>query len=286
MANNLLTPVAITRESARVLENNLVFSKFVNREYSDEFAVRGAKIGATINARIPPQYLGRTGAALAVEDAVETFRPLTLTTQFGVDISFTSQDMTLSIDDFSDRFIKPAMAAVANKVDFDGLTMAKNFTWNEVGTPGTVPNSSLTYLQARAKLLDMACPVDDQMVAVLSPTAEVTIVDALKGLFQQADKIGEQYSLGTMGRALGMKFNMDQNTQVHTVGPFGGAPTTTGAQSASATFSGVTGAAGANSIAPFPLVTGGWTAAAALRVRAGDVFTVPGVFSVNPQHRQ
>lgn len=286
MANNLLTPVAITRESARVLENNLVFSKFVNREYSDEFAVRGAKIGATINARIPPQYLGRTGAALAVEDAVETFRPLTLTTQFGVDISFTSQDMTLSIDDFSERFIQPAMATVANKVDFDGLTMAKNFTWNEVGTPGTVPNSSLTYLQARAKLLDMASPVDDKMVAVLSPTAEVTIVDALKGLFQQADKIGEQYSTGTMGRALGMKFNMDQNVQVHTVGPLGGAPTTTGAQLAPATFSGVTGAAGANSIAPFALVTGGWTAAAALRARAGDVFTVPGVFSVNPQNRQ
>lgn len=286
MANNLLTPLMITRESARVLENNLTFSKFVNKEYSDEFAIRGAKIGATMNVRIPPQYVGRTGAALAVEDAIETYRPLTLTTQFGVDIAFTSQDLTLSIDDFSERFIKPGMATVANKVDFDGLQMAKNNTWNQVGTPGVIPNSSLTYLQARAKLLDMAAPVDDQMAAVLSPMAEVTIVDALKGLFQQADKIGEQYSTGTMGRALGMKFNMDQNVPVHTVGPMGGTPTTTGAQSASAAPSGVLGATAANLLTPFPLVTGGWTAAAAARVAAGDVFTVPGVFSVNPQNRQ
>src|SRR5689334_5156872 len=124
MANNLLTPIMITRESARVLENNLSFTKYVNRSYSDEFAIRGAKIGATINVRIPPRYSGRTGAALAVEDAVETYRPLTLSTQFGVDIAFTTQDLTLSIDDFSERFITPAMAAVSNKLDYDGLQMA------------------------------------------------------------------------------------------------------------------------------------------------------------------
>lgn len=286
MPNNLLTPIMITRESALVLENNLGFTKLVNREYSDEFAVRGAKIGATINVRIPPQYVGRTGQNLAVEDAVETYRPLTLTTQFGVDISFTSQDLTLSIDDFSDRFIKPAMATVANKVDYDGLQMARNNTFNVVGTPGSVPNSALTYLQARAKLLDAAAPVDDKMNAVLSPTAEVTIVDALKGLFQQSEKIGEQYSSGRMGRALGMTFNMDQNVPVHTVGPLGGTPATNGAQSASASPSGTITQAGANLLTPFGLVTNGWTAAAALRARVGDVFTVPGVFSVNPQNRQ
>lgn len=286
MANNILTPIMITRESARVLENNLGFTKLVNREYSDEFAQRGAKIGATINVRIPPQYVGRTGQNLAVEDAVETYRPLTLTTQFGVDISFTSQDLTLSIDDFSERFLKPAMATVANRVDYDGLQMAKANTFNLVGTPGSVPNSALTYLQARAKLLDAAAPVDDKMNAVLSPTAEVTIVDALKGLFQQSEKIGEQYASGRMGRALGMTFNMDQNVPVHTVGPLGGAPATVGAQSASAAPSGNIVNAGANLLTPFSLATNGWTAAAALRVRAGDIFTVPGVFSVNPQNRQ
>lgn len=286
MANNLLTPIMITRDAARVLENNLVFTKFVNREYSDEFAVRGAKIGATINVRIPPQYVGRTGVALAVEDAVETYRPLTLTTQFGVDIAFTTQDMTLSIDDFSDRFIKPAMATIANKVDYDGMQMAKNNTWNQVGTPGTVPNSGLTYLQAGVKLKNMAVPLDDNISAVLSPLAEATLVDAQKGLFQQADAIADQYRSGTMGRAFGMKFSMDQNVPLHTVGPLGGSPAVNGAQSASAAPSGNITAAGANLLTPFGLVTNGWTASAALRVRAGDVFTLAGVFSVNPQSRQ
>ena len=286
MANNLLTPIMITREAARVLENNLVFTKYVNKEYSDQFAITGAKIGNTINVRIPPQYVGRTGATLAVEDAVETFRPLTLTTQYGVDIAFTTADMTLSVDDFSDRFLKPAMANIANKVDFDGLLMAKNNTWNEVGTPGTVPNSGLTYLQAGVKLKDMAVPLDGDISAILSPLAEATLVDAQKGLFQQADLIADQYRSGMMGRAFGMKFSMDQNVQTHLVGPLGGAPTTTGAQSASAAPSGVIGAPGANMLTPFPLVTGSWTAAAALRLRAGDVFTLATVFSVNPQSRQ
>jgi hypothetical protein len=286
MANNLLTPIMITREAARVLENNLVYAKFINREYSDSFAITGAKIGNTINVRIPPQYTGRTGATLAVEDAIETFRPLVLTTQFGVDIAFTTADMTLSIDDFSERFLTPAMAKIANTVDLDGLTVAKNTTFNLVGTPGTVPNTLLTYLQAGVKLKDQAVPMDGNISAILSPIAEATLVDAQKGLFQQADLIAEQYRTGTMGRAGGFKFSMDQNVPLHTVGPLGGSPTTTGAQSASAAPSGVTGAAAANLLTPFPLVTGGWTAAAAVRLQAGDVFTLATVFAVNPQSKQ
>lgn len=286
MANNLLTPIMITKEAARVLENNLTFSKYVNREYSDQFAISGAKIGNTINVRIPPQYVGRTGAALAVEDAIETFRPLTLTTQFGVDIAFTTADMTLSIDDFSDRFLNPAMATIANRVDFDGTTMAKNNTWNQVGTPGTTPNSMLTYLQGGVLLDNMSAPRDSMRAAVLSPNAQAVLVDAQKGLFQSSEAIADQYKSGNMGTAGGFKFSMDQNVPVHTVGPLGGSPTTTGAQSASAAPSGATGATGANLLTPFPLVTGSWTAAAAARLKAGDVFTLATVFSVNPQNRQ
>jgi hypothetical protein len=286
MANNPLTPIMITREQARVLENNLTATKAINRSYDDQFAVSGAKIGASLNVRIPPQYVGRTGAALAVEDAIETFRPLTLTTQFGVDIAFTSQDLTLSIDDFSDRFLQPQMAAIANKVDADLLAVMKNYTWSQVGTPGTTPNSGLTYLQAGVKLKNQAVPMDGQISAILSPNAEAVLVDANKGLFQQADAIADQYKSGNMGRAYGFKFSMDQNVPTHTVGPLGGSPTTTGAQSASGAYSGATGSAGANSIAPFALVTGGWTAAAASRLKAGDVFTLATVFEVNPQNRQ
>lgn len=286
MANNLLTPNMITREAARILENNLVFAKNINRQYSDAFAITGAKIGATINVRIPPQYMGRSGVTLAVEDAVETYRPLTLTNQEGVDIAFTTADLTLSIDDFSERFLKPAYAKIANNVDFAGLQMAKNNTWNQVGTPGTVPTDLYTYLQAGVKLDDMAAPRDGDRTAIVSPLGNAALVNGQKGLFQSAELISDQYRSGNMGLAGGMKFSMDQNVPLHTVGPLGGTPTTTGAQTASPSPSGALGNTAANLLTPYPLVTGGWTAAAAARVKAGDAFTLPGVFSVNPQNKQ
>lgn len=285
MANNFLTPLMVTKEAARVLENNCVFSKYVNKEYSDTFAISGAKIGNVINVRIPPQFIGRSGAALAVEDAVETFRPLTLTTQFGVDMTFSTADMTLSIDDFSDRFIQPAMAKVANQVDFDGLTMAKNNTFNLTGTPGTVPNTLLTYLQAGVLIDDQAAPRDNMRSVVMSPIAQATLVDAQKGLFQSSEAIADQYKSGNMGMAGGFRFSMDQNVPTHTVGALGGTPVTNGAQSASATPTGALGVATANLLTPFPLITNGWTAAVAVRLNAGDIFTMSGVFTVNPQNK-
>ncbi len=268
MPNTLLTISMITREALRVLTNQLVFTKKVNREYSSKFAVEGAKIGSVLNVRRPPRYLGRTGAAIAIEDATETQVPVTLTTQFGVDISFTSQELTLSIDDFSKRFIRPAVATIANKIDFDGLQLY-NTVANSVGTPGTVPSALLTYLDAGVALDNNATPMDGERSLVLNPRMQATIVDSLKGLFQSSTQIKQQYEKGEMGTAIGFGWHMDQNVAVHTVGPLGGTPAVNGA-----------GQTGSN------LVTNGWTAAAALRLRRGDVFTIASVFGVNPQNRQ
>jgi hypothetical protein len=268
MPNTLLTISMITREALRVLTNNLVFTKKVNREYSDKFAVEGAKIGNIVNARKPPRYIGRTGPALSVEDSTETQVPVELTTQFGVDMSFTSQELTLSIDDFSERFIKPAVATVANRIDFDGLQLFRTVA-NSVGTPGTVPNALLTYLDAGVALDNNATPMDGERSIVINPRMQATSVDALKGLFQSSNQIKQQYEKGKMGTAAGFDWYMDQNVAVHQVGPLGGTPLVNGAAQT-----------GSN------LVTDGWTAAAALRLRQGDVFTIAGVFGVNPQNRQ
>src|SRR5215471_9378771 len=111
MANNLLTIAMITREQLRILENSLTYTKQIRRTYDDKFAIAGAKIGTVVNVRKPPRYVGRTGQALSLEDATETSVPVALTTQRGVDITFTSQDLTLSVDDFSKRFLRPAIAS-------------------------------------------------------------------------------------------------------------------------------------------------------------------------------
>jgi hypothetical protein len=267
MANTLLTIGMITRESTRVLENNLTVVKQMNKDYNDKFAVEGAKIGITVNARKPPRYVGRVGQALSVEDATETSVPVTLTTQRGIDLAFTSADLALSIDDFSKRFVKPAVASVANKIDFDA-TLLYQSVYNTIGTPGTTPNALLTYLQVGQRLNEEAAPLDERVIC-MTPAMNAAIVDALKGLFQAGDRIASQYKKGMMGQGAGFEWYMDQNLRTHKVGPLGGSPVVNGA--------GQTGAS---------LITNGWTAAAATRLKKGDVFTIANVNAVNPQNLQ
>jgi len=269
--NTLLTISMITREALRVLENNLTFTKLVNRQFDDRFGVEGAKIGTTLNVRKPPRYVGRVGLPLQLENAVETQVPVILDTQRGVDIQFSSQDLALSIDDFSDRFIKPAIASVANAIDFDGLKRYSAI-WNAVGTPGTPPSALLTYLNAGVLLNNNAAPLDGERYIVLNPRMQAVIVDALKGLFQASTLIAEQYRKGEMGEAIGFSWYMDQNVNTATIGAAGGT-------TPPATVTSV-GAGGAT------LVTGGWTPASGVILNAGDVIQIAGCSSINPQSRQ
>lgn len=267
-ANTLLTISLITREALRVLENNLTFTKLINRQYDDRFGVEGAKIGTTLNVRKPPRYIGRVGQAINIENATESSVPVVLNTQRGVDIQFSSQDLALSIDDFSDRFVKPAIAAIANAIDADGLAQY-TAVYQAVGTPGVVPNALLTYLNSGVKLNNSAAPMDGERYMVIGAQMQATIIDALKGLFQAAAAIAEQYRKGVMGETIGFEWYMDQNVATFTVGPQGGAPQVNGA--------GQQGSA---------LITSGWTAAAAARLVVGDIFTIANVNAVNPQSRQ
>lgn len=267
MANTNLTISMITREALRILENNLTFAKGVNREYDEQFARQGAKIGDTLNIRKPARYIGRSGTALSVEDHTETQVALQLDTQFGVDVNFTSKELALDIDDFSDRILKPALATVANKIDYDGLSLYQD-VYNSVGTVGTTPSSLKTYLEAGAALDKSSAPRDKMRSVVIDPDAQVEAVDALKGLFQSSEQIKDQYESGNMGLAAGFKWSMDQNVRSHSVGAYAGTPLVDGASQ--------TGSS---------LVTDGWTSGAST-LNKGDVFTIAGVNSVNPQSRE
>lgn len=269
MSNTLLTNSKVTNEALRVLENNLTFAKGINRQYDKEYGIKGAKIGTTLSIRKPPRFLGRTGAAMSLEDQTDASVPLTLSTQFGVDLSWNSVEWSLSLDEFSDRILQPAMAVIANKIDRDGLVALYRATANSVGTPGTVPTALKTYLQAGAKMDYEATPRDKMRSLVLDPTAQVEIVDSLKGLMQSSTEVADQYKTGNMGLGAGFKWSMDQNIPVHQVGPLGGTPLVNGVPASGAT----------------SLVTDGWTAAAAARLKKGDTFTIANVYAVNPQSR-
>ena len=276
MSNNLLTISKITNEALMVLENELTFTSEVDRNYDDQFAVVGAKIGNTVNVRRPGRFIGTTGPALNVEDFNETSVPVTLSTQFHVDTQFTTQDLALSLDMFSDRVLKPAVAAIANKIDRDGLVMAAANTANIVGTPGTPPTGLITYLTAGAYLDAEGAPRDGRRSCIVEPFTSATIVDSLKGLFVPQEAIGEQYRKGLMGRdSAGMNWKMDQNVVSQTFGSY-------------------TGTATINTSTDTGILTSGWASSSTLTLsktgtftpNVGDTFTIAGVYAVNPQNRQ
>lgn len=287
MANDtILTISDITNESLMVLENKLPFAAHVRRDYDSSFGVEGAKIGDTLNVRKPPRFIGTVGPNLNVEDYNQTSVPVQLGNtasygaQFHVDVAFTTKDLRLSLGAFSDNVVVPAVAAIANKVEVDGLLMAKNSTANIVGTPGTPPNSALTFLTATAFLDSEAAPRDGKRAAVIDQWSNASIVDGLKGLFQAGDKIADQYKSGLMGvGALGIDYwKMGQNVAVHTFGSWAGSSASTLTASTSDT----------------GILTSGWassstitlTQGATITLNKGDVISIAGIYPVNPQNRQ
>ena len=281
MSNNLLTISKITNEALMVLENELTFTSEVDRNYDDQFAVVGAKIGNTVNVRRPGRFIGTTGPALNVEDFNETSVPVTLSTQFHVDTQFTTQDLALSLDMFSDRVLKPAVAAIANKIDRDGLVMAKNATYNTVGVAGTPPTGLITYLSAAAYLDSEGAPRDGRRACIVDPFTSATIVDSLKGLFVPQEAIGEQYRKGLMGRdSAGMNWKLDQNVVAQTYGNFSTTTVTASVNVTTATGFLTSGWASNSTITLTAANTG------TINLNQGDTFTIAGVYAVNPQNRQ
>lgn len=263
MPNALLTISQVTRELLDCYANNLVFCQGIERKYSEEFAIPGSKIGPSVTIRLPAQLRTTSGPEMGtVQDYVETGVVLTIDQQEHVDLEFSSFEMTLSLDDWRERIGKPSGIVLANKVDSYGL-----------GLYTAVPNAVLSgttdkwksYLQAGAKLADNGCPMDGSWRAILNQWEQVEVVNELKGLFQSSAQIKTQYERGVMGTSGGLDWFWDQNVSVHTAGPLGGAPLH------------ATTVAGGDSIT----VTG-FTAAAALRVRKGDILTMAGVYAVNP----
>ena len=269
MANSILTIDMITRKSLEILENNLVISRNVNRQYDNSFAVEGAKIGSTLRIRLPDRALVTDGAALQVQDDNEQFTTLTVSTQKHIGVNFTSAELTMQLDDFAERVLKPRVSQLASSVDADVATAYKGI-YNSVGTPGSTPSTSLVLLQAQQKLNEFATPMSPRY-ATVNPAANAGLVEGLKGLFNPTGTISRQFKNGMMGEGvLGLdEINMSQSIVQHTTGVTPTAPivaTTVSTQ-------------GATSL-DISFTSGSPT------FKIGDIFTIAGVFAVNPQTRQ
>lgn len=269
MANTILTATAVTREALRVLHQKLNFVGTITRDYDDTFARQGAKVGDTLKIRLPNQYAVRTGAALqggTGQDTTETSVDLKVQTQKGVDLNFTSVDLTMSLDDFSDRILEPAMSVLAANIEADAMGMYKD-VYNQVNNHGAAAQFSHV-LQGRKILVDNLAPLSGR-TCNLNTQDNVDLVDALKGLFNDSATVSRQNREGFMGRTAGFDFMENTLWPAHLRGGASAAyttNTTTTSLPASATpVTAITVASG----------TGG--------MNRGDVFTIAGVFRVHPE---
>ena len=269
MANSILTIDMITRKALEILENNLVLTRNVNRQYDDSFAVEGAKIGSTLRIRLPDRALVTDGAALQAQDDNEQFTTLTVASQKHIGVNFTSAELTMQLDDFADRVLKPRISQLASSIDADVANAFKTIG-NSVGTPGTTPATSLVLLQAQQKLNENAAVMSPRY-ATVNPAANAGLVEGMKGLFNPTDTVSKQFKNGMMGTGvLGFdEINMSQSIKQFTTGSRGATGNTTSAAVTSE---------GATTIA--------LTVASSATIKAGDVFTVADCYAVNPQTRE
>jgi hypothetical protein len=258
----------ITRKALEILENNLVITRNVNRQYDDSFAVEGAKIGSTLRIRLPDRALVTDGAALQVQDDNEQFTTLTVASQKHIGVNFTSAEMALQLDDFAERVLKPRISQLASSIDADVANSFKNI-YQSVGTPGTTPGTSLVLLQAQQKLNEAAAVMSPRY-ATVNPAANASLVEGMKGLFNPTDTISRQFKNGLMGvGVLGYEeVNMSQSIKQHT----------NGSRSTGQTVNGNV-AEGASEIV---LASAG----SGTTYAVGDVFTIADVYAVNPQTRE
>jgi hypothetical protein len=261
----------ITREALRILKNANGTLRKINRQYDGSFGATGAKNGGTLNIRLPNRYsvtTGRTISPVGGGDTTETSTALVVATQKHVSMGFFSSELTLSLDDFSSRYLKPAMSVLASTISSDVCTAIQGAAVNYVGTPGTTPSSFLTYSQAGERLDWQTAPRDGNRSVILSPTAMAATVDAQKGLFHSGPRIADQYETGVMEAMTGFDFIMDQSVQTLTAGARTTGYLTNGSPA---------------------LVSGTSTMAIDTGTGAmvvGDQFTVAGLFEVNPDTKQ
>jgi hypothetical protein len=266
MANSILTPTAVTREALRILHQKLNFVGSITRDYDDSFAKKGAKIGDTLKVRLPNQYTVRSGSVMQVQNTAETSVDLKIQSQKGVDLEVTDAELTLSIDDFSERFIEPAMSVLAANIEADALSMYKD-VYQQVNNQGSAAAFS-KFLQGRKILVDALTPLNDRTV-ILNTQDNVDMVDSLKGLFNDQTTISKQNKEGVLGRTASFDFYENTLIPQHTRGAGNTSyttDTTTSQMPVSATaLTAITVASGSGAM------------------NKGDVFTIATVYRVHPE---
>lgn len=277
--STILTASVIAKRALVRLENELGVIGMFHRAYEDEFTskVNGYKKGDTISIRRPVDYVIRDGAVMNTQESIEGKVDLTIDQQKGVDLSFTSKDMTLSIDDFDERFLKSATSTIVNAVALDCLQNFTPYVYNYVGTPNTTVDSFDDFSRVTERLNYMAVPMVDRM-AIVNPTDKRGLTSNLTSLYIQGDA-RKAYRDGTLGGIDGVdEVQMTQIMPAQDYGTATNATPLTDGNSQEVTYDSV------KNTWKQELLTDGWVGSSTLKL--GQVFTIDGVYMVNPRTKQ
>ena len=256
----LLTPSIISKESLVILVNNLVMAGRVNRQFEEQM---GAKIGTQLTIRKPNKFIVSEGAGLAVQDIIEPSTSITISNQSHVDFQFGTAALTLVVEEFRERYLKPALEKLANRIDRGVMANVQNI-FNEVGTPTSTPSNFAALALVAQRLDEMAAPQQDRTM-VLNPKAYWAIAVGISSVYVQS--VAEPGFKGYIPNIANMEIFLDQNIPTQLTGAYGAtSPTVLG--------SGQTGST---------LVTTGWPVSITGLLNVGDVFTIAAVNAVNPE---
>lgn len=258
MGNTIITSSMIAKEALMQVKNNMVMGNRVHREYKDEFA----KVGSTVSIRKPVKFEAKDGAVRVPQDVNEATVPFVINKRKHVSWSFSTQDLTLSIEEYSKRYITPAAIALANQVDADLCDLYKGIHQSS-GAAGTTPATFKAFAGASTELNRFSVPMDSRAL-VLDTDAELNAADVLKGLNNPAMVEGAVRDIAT-GRIGNMTTYMDQNIKTHTAGTADANYDVNGADQTGASIN---------------VDTGSGT------ILEGDLITFASVYSVNPVSRQ
>lgn len=270
MANSLLTIDMVTREALRVAHEKSQFIGTVDRQYDSSYGNTGAKIGSTLRVRFPNQYTRTSGSrVMDVQEQAERNGTITLATQDHVDMRFTSAELALSLDEFSNRYITPAVSVLVSAIESDFLAFATKATYQTVGTAGTPPTDLAAVGAARAKLNRGLAPKDGNRYIQYDSVNMATIVNGLKGLFQDSTQIRDQYREGMVGRTA--MADWYENDRVWTM--TNGSDVTASTDAAAAVTDGALSSSNGTQV----------TITNATTPSVGQVFTIAGVYDCHPE---
>ena len=272
MANTIKTLTAgdITRKALSILHNELVFTKTINRSYDDRFARSGAKNGGYLEIREPNQFTIRTGQVIDTQDVTETTQQLVLATQMGVDVNFSSVELTLSLDDFAERILTPAISRLAAEVDKTNIEACYPWVAQTYYTTITAKPGLVDVRGARAKLNQGLAPIGNRNLLLDSLSAN-SIMSAAQAFMNPSSAISRQYERGFMGDLAGFKFYESETAPTHTRGSVADLTPTMDITSDTTAI--------VNARATVKLTSLLTTST----ISKGDVFCVQGLYAVNPE---